>query len=285
MTAGSTVGAAVPLDELRRRLGRPLIMGIVNATPDSFYAGGRASDEDAAVALGERLAAEGADLLDVGGESTRPGAAPVEPSVERTRVVGVVRRLAARTGLPVSIDTRRPEVAEAARDAGATILNDVAALRAPGMLPVATRFPLVVMMHMLGESPATMQHEPRYGDAVAEISSFLRERKDAFLAAGGDERAVWIDPGIGFGKTTAHNLEIMRNLESFAEIAPVLLGASRKSFLGRLLGSEDAPAPAEDRLEGSLAAACRAAQAGAICVRVHDAAATRRALDAWKALS
>jgi len=270
---------------LRRSLGRPLIMGIVNATPDSFYAGGRAPSPEEAVALGERLAREGADILDVGGESTRPGSDPVPVSVERDRVVGVVRALAARTGLPVSVDTRNAEVASAALEAGAVILNDVCALRNLGMSEIAVRFPLVVMMHMLGDSPRTMQNDPRYDDPIAEIGAFLRERIDAFERAGGSIGRVWIDPGLGFGKTAEHNLQIMRGLESFAAIAPVLIGASRKSFLGKLLGSEQFPVPAEERLEGSLAAACRAAQAGAVCVRVHDAAATRRALDSWRALS
>jgi dihydropteroate synthase len=283
MAEATLSDTAARLRDERARLRRPLIMGIVNATPDSFYSGGRGETAAAAIALGERLAAEGADILDVGGESTRPGSESVSTGEELARVVPVVEALAKRTRLPVSVDTSKPEVAAAALEAGATILNDVAALRASaGMPAVAARFPLVVLMHMLGESPRTMQNDPRYEDVVAEIGEFLEERLAAFTRAGGDRSRAWIDPGIGFGKTVAHNLEILRGLEAFDRIAPVLVGASRKSFIGKMLGSEESPAPVEDRLEGSLAAACRAAQAGAVCVRVHDAGATFRALELWK---
>lgn len=268
----------------RRRLGRPLVMGIINTTGDSFYAPSRASCEEA-VARGLRMAEEGADLLDVGGESTRPGSDPVSAEDEGARVLPVVAELARRLELPVSVDTSKAAVALRAREAGAAVLNDVLALRGPQMTAAAVRFPLVVLMHMLGESPKTMQAEPKYGDVCAEVQSFLAGRLEAFRAAGGDPAAAWVDPGIGFGKTVEHNLELMRGLHDLGELAPVLVGASRKSFLGKILGSEEAPLPPEERLEASLAAACRAAQAGVACVRVHDVRATVRALDAWRRFS
>lgn len=276
-------GLAASLLARRRALGRPLVMGIVNATPDSFFPASRAAGE-AAVARALGLVAEGADLLDVGGESTRPGSEPVGAEEEAARVLPLVEALAARAGVPVSVDTAKPEVARRALDAGAGVLNDVLALRGgPGMPAVAARYPLVVLMHMLGTSPKTMQAAPVYGDVVAEVTSFLAERLAALRAAGAAADAAWVDPGLGFGKTTEHNLALLKGLEALAGLAPVLVGASRKSFIGRLLGSEDAPLPPEERLEGSLAAACRAAQAGAVCVRVHDVRATVRALDVWKA--
>ncbi|MBI3299848.1 MAG: dihydropteroate synthase [Elusimicrobia bacterium] len=271
------------LMERRARLGRPLVMGIVNATGDSFFAASRASGE-AAVAAGLRLAEEGADLVDVGGESTRPGSDPVSEDEESARVLPIVEALAARLKIPVSIDTAKAAVARRALDAGAGVLNDILALRAPGMLEAAVRYPLVVLMHMQGVSPKTMQADPRYDDCAGEVRGFLAERLAAFRAAGGDSARAWVDPGLGFGKTLEHNLELMRRLEDLTVLGPVLVGASRKSFLGRLLASEGAPLPPEERLEASLAAACRAAEAGTVCVRVHDVRATVRALEAWKAL-
>lgn len=282
--AAALPGVGAALLERRRALGRPLVMGIVNATPDSFFASSRAAGQ-AAVDRGLRLAAEGADLLDVGGESTRPGSEGVGAEEESARVLPAVEALAARAGVPVSVDTSKPAVARRALDAGATVLNDVLALRGgPDMPAVAARYPLVVLMHMLGTSPRTMQEAPRYADVVAEVSAFLAERLAVLRAAGHGPDRAWVDPGLGFGKSTDHNLALMRSLERLAALAPVLVGASRKSFVGRLLGSEERPLPPEERLEGSLAAALRAAEAGAVCVRVHDAAATVRALDAWKAM-
>lgn len=276
-------GPAAGLLARRRALGRPLVMGIVNVTPDSFYAASRAAGEDA-VSRALRLAEEGADLLDVGGESTRPGSEPVSAEDESARVLPVVEALAARSGLPVSVDTSKPEVARRALAAGATVLNDVLALRGGADMPtVAARYPVVVLMHMLGTSPRTMQARPAYGDVVAEVTAFLAERLAALRAAGAPAGRAWVDPGLGFGKTVEHNLALLRGLEALAGLAPVLVGASRKSFIGRLLGSEESPLPPEERLEGSLAAACRAAAAGAVCVRVHDVRATVRALDVWKA--
>lgn len=266
-------GPVCDLEARAARLGRPLVMGILNLTPDSFYAPSRAQFQ-AAVDRGLALEQEGADLLDLGGESSRPGAEPVSVGDECRRVLPVIEALAARVKIPISIDTYKAEVAERALELGASVLNDITALRRdPRMPEAAARYPRVVLMHMLGTDPRTMQKAPAYADVVGEVAAFLRERLAAFAAVGGDPARAWIDPGIGFGKTLEHNLELLRGLEALCALGPLLLGASRKSFLG--------PAPAEERLEGSLAAACRAAEAGAICVRVHDVAATRRALDAW----
>ncbi len=241
-------------------------MGVLNVTPDSFSDGGRYLDPEAAVAHGLRLVSEGADVVDVGGESTRPGAAPVSSEVERERVVPVVAALAPH--VRVSVDTRKASVASAAIEAGATLVNDVSA----SLWPVAAAAGVGwVAMHMQG-SPATMQRSPTYGDVVAEVRSFLAERVVAARAAGVEE--VWIDPGIGFGKTAAHNLTLLRGLRSLVSLgSPVLVGTSRKSFLGTLAGG----APAEDRLEGSLATAVWAMSQGAAMVRAHDVAATVQA--------
>ena len=244
------------------------IMGIVNVTPDSFSDGGRFLDVDAAVEHGRRLHADGATWVDVGGESTRPGAAPVEPDDEARRVVPVVAALAGE-GIAVSIDTRHAAVAEAAIEAGAGMLNDVSA----GLHPVAAAALVPwVCMHMQGD-PRNMQDDPRYDDVVAEVTAFLAERADAALEAGVPE--VWIDPGIGFGKTADHNLTLLHHLDRLVAAGhPVLVGTSRKGFLGRLAGD----APVDDRVEGSLATATWALAAGAKMVRVHDVAATVQAL-------
>ncbi len=279
MSSATLPDIAAHLRGERSRLQRPLVMGIVNATPDSFFAGSRAETVEKAIALGERLASEGADILDIGGESTRPGSENVPETEELARVIPVVEALSAKVEIPISIDTSKAVVAQAALESGATILNDIAALRgSPEMPKVAARFPLVILMHMLGESPQTMQNDPQYKDVVSEISGFLQERM-AVLGAGAE---CWIDPGIGFGKTVEQNLEILQGLEGFVKTAPLLVGASRKSFIGKVLGSESQPIPTEDRLAGSLAAACRAASAGAMCVRVHDVRETLDALEIWK---
>jgi dihydropteroate synthase len=242
-------------------------MGILNVTPDSFSDGGRWFDTDAAVARGRELIAEGADIVDVGGESTRPGAEPVDEVEERRRVVPVVDALAAH--VRVSIDTVKPTVAEAALDAGATLVNDVSA--SLGDL-AAARGAGWVAMHMQGE-PRTMQDEPRYDDVVAEVTAFLEERATAARAAGVSE--VWVDPGIGFGKTAAHNLSLLRHLPALVATGwPVVVGTSRKSFLGRLAGGSSP----DDRLEGSVATAVWAAHNGVSMVRVHDVAATVQAM-------
>ena len=238
-------------------------MGIVNTTPDSFSDGGRFLDADAAVAHGLRLVAEGADVVDVGGESTRPGAAGVDAAEERRRVVPVVEALSPH--VRVSVDTRKAGVAEAAIDAGATLLNDVSA----SLYEVAAAGGAGwIAMHMQGE-PATMQDDPRYGDVVAEVRDLLVARAGAAAAAGVDE--VWIDPGIGFGKDDGHNLELLARLDELVATGlPVAVGTSRKGFLGRLTGG----AGAADRLEASVATAVWALSQGAGMVRVHDVAAT-----------
>jgi len=250
------------------------LMGVVNVTPDSFSDGGFFLDPEAAIAHGRELAEAGAEILDVGGESTRPGADPVLAEEELRRVVPVIRGL---SGLDceVSVDTSKATVAEAALDAGATIVNDITALRGdPAMAPLcAERGATVVLMHMLGE-PRTMQEDPRYDDVVAEVKSFLSERLQAAAAAGVAEERVWLDPGIGFGKTAAHNMELLRRLGELRELGrPLVVGTSRKSFIGRVDGSA-----AGERLGGTIASSVLAAAEGAEVLRVHDVAEMRQAL-------
>jgi len=241
-------------------------MGVLNVTPDSFSDGGRYLDPEAAVTHGLQLAAEGADVVDVGGESTRPGASEVPADVELRRVVPVIEALAPH--VRVSVDTRKRAVAEAAVTAGATLVNDVSA----SLWPVAAGAGVGwIAMHMRG-SPGTMQHDPRYEDVVAEVGRFLADRAAEALAGGVGE--VWIDPGIGFGKTLEHNLALLCNLGSLVGLGhPVLVGTSRKAFLGTLLGQ----VPPPDRVEGSVATAVWAMTQGAAMVRVHDVAATVQA--------
>jgi dihydropteroate synthase len=258
------------------------VWGILNVTPDSFSDGGRFLEPAAAVEQALRLVQEGADVLDVGGESTRPGATPVavEEEVRRTApVIEALRR--ARVSVPISIDTRRANVARAALDAGADIVNDVSAGRTdPGLLPlVAERRAGLVLMHMLGE-PATMQRAPAYADVLGEVAEFLAERRRVALEAGVGGERLWVDPGIGFGKTLEHNLALLQGLDRVGRGAPVLLGASRKSFLGALTGR-----PAQERLLGSLACVARAHAAGTAAVRVHDVAATRELLEVLARIS
>ena len=244
----------------------PLVMGVLNVTPDSFSDGGRFLDAEAAVAHGLRLVAEGADVVDVGGESTRPGAEPVDADEERRRVVPVIEALAAH--VRVSVDTRKRSVAEAAVEAGATLVNDVSA----SLHEVAAQAKVGwIAMHMRGE-PATMQDDPRYDDVVGEVRDFLFSRAAAAQEAGVEE--MWVDPGIGFGKTEAHNLVLLRRLRTLtAGPWPVLVGTSRKGFLGRLTGG----APPDDRLEASVATAVHAMLHGAAMVRVHDVKASVQA--------
>ncbi|MEX1006517.1 MAG: dihydropteroate synthase [Acidimicrobiia bacterium] len=260
---------------------RPAVMGVVNVTPDSFSDGGRYLDPDAAIARGLELVAEGVDLLDVGGESTRPGAIPVAEAHERARVLPVVAALAAEAGVPVSIDTTKAAVAVAALEAGATVVNDVSAgLADPEMLPVVAAMRAgFVVMHMRGE-PRTMQTDPRYGDVVDDVGEFLLERLDAARAAGIDPRALCADPGIGFGKTAQHNLALLARLSELVERVdvPVLIGTSRKSFIGSVLAdSLPAGAPPADRDDGTLATIVWALDHGVGIVRVH---AVRPAVDA-----
>lgn len=246
---------------------RRAVMGVVNVTPDSFSDGGRYLDVDAAVTHGERLAEFGADVLDVGGESTRPGATPVTADEERRRVVPVIERLAA-TGVTVSIDTTKAEVARAALDAGARIVNDVSAGRFDESMftAVADRKAGCVVMHMRGE-PRTMQDSPHYDDVVADVGRFLTERLDAARAAGIADTHLMADPGIGFGKTGEHNLSLLAHLDRLASdiSAPLLVGASRKSFIGAVLGTA-----VDEREEGTLATTIWAFEQGAAMVRVHD---------------
>jgi dihydropteroate synthase len=250
-------------------------MGVVNVTPDSFSDGGLFLDPDAAVEHGEQLAAEGADILDIGGESTRPGAAPVPEDEELRRVLPVVERLA-NTGPRLSIDTTKVAVARAAVEAGATIVNDVSAFRFEPELAglVAESGVDCCLMHMLGE-PRTMQEDPRYDDVVGDVRAFLEERLAFAVAEGVPEERVWLDPGIGFGKTAEHNLELLRRLDEIVAIGrPVVVGTSRKSFLGRLLGGR----PEAERLPGTIATNVLALERGAEVFRVHDVAQVRDAL-------
>jgi dihydropteroate synthase len=244
-----------------------LVMGVLNVTPDSFSDGGQWFDWESAVAHGLELVAEGADVVDVGGESTRPGAERVDEAEESRRVVPVIEALAPH--VRVSVDTRKAAVAHAAVDAGATLVNDVSAT----LWPVAAERGVGwVAMHMRGE-PATMQHEPSYADVVGQVRTFLVERATAARDAGVEE--VWVDPGIGFGKTTVHNLSLLRHLRALVDAGfPVLVGTSRKSFIGRITGGGGRPDPVDDRLEGSLATAAWALDQGAAMVRVHDVGAT-----------
>jgi len=250
------------------------LMGVVNVTPDSFSDGGLYLDPEAATAHGRELAAAGAEILDVGGESTRPGAEAVAEDEELRRVVPVIQGLIA-TQAEVSIDTSKAAVAAAALDAGAEIVNDVTALRGdPEMAALcAERGATVVLMHMRGE-PRTMQDDPRYDDVVAEVKAFLAERLDVATGAGIAEEKVWLDPGIGFGKTAAHNMELLRRLGELRELGrPLVIGTSRKSFIGKVDGSA-----ADDRLGGTIASSVLAAAEGAEVLRVHDVAEVRQAL-------
>jgi dihydropteroate synthase len=257
-------------------------MGVVNATADSFYAGSRAASTEAAVERALRLIDEGADFLDIGGQSTRPGSDAVSWETERARVIPVIRALAKRVKVPISVDTDKARIAEEALDAGARIVNDVSALRAdPDMARVASRAERVVLMHRLGTDSKTMQAAPRYDDVAGEVRGFLSERLEVFVAAGGDPARVWVDPGIGFGKTLEHNLTLIRRVGELSAVAPVLLGVSRKSFLGKL--SPDAGP--EERLSGSLALAIWAGFSGVEAVRVHDVAETKKAFAALAAVA
>lgn len=247
---------------------RPLVMGVLNTTPDSFSDGGRWGDAAGAIAAAERMRAEGADLIDVGGESTRPGAAPVLEAEELSRVLPVIAALAGRARL--SIDTQKPSVARAAAAAGATVLNDVQGLILDEMVEASALFEVTVVMHMRG-SPATMGSLTDYDDLEGEVHARLHA-----AAARARSPAVWIDPGVGFAKTTTQNLRLLGRLDRLVALGwPVLIGASRKRFIGEVLGL---PAP-DDRLVGSLAAVAAAYRAGAQIFRVHDVAATRQLLD------
>jgi len=262
-------------------LDRPRIMGIVNVTPDSFSDGGAHDSTELAVAHALALAEQGADILDIGGESTRPGAAEVSLAEELRRVIPVIERLAQATPLPISIDTSKPEVMRAAVAAGAGLINDPFALRRDGALDAAAALGVpVCLMHMQGE-PRSMQDNPQYEDVVAEVHSFFTQRLFACEMAGIDKKKLLIDPGFGFGKNLEHNLRLLRQLSRFVELGvPVLAGLSRKGMIGTLTGRA-----VDDRLVGSVVAALIAVQNGAQIVRVHDVAATVDALSIWAAVA
>jgi dihydropteroate synthase len=259
-------------------LTRPVVMGILNVTPDSFSDGGRYSAVDAAVARAREIVAEGAAIIDVGGESTRPGAGAVEASVELARVLPVIEGIAATCDVAISIDTSKPQVMSAAVAAGACIINDVYALRAPGARAAAAQSGAgVCLMHMQGE-PRTMQDSPHYNDVVKEVMEFLSRERSACLDAGIADDAVALDPGFGFGKNLEHNLTLLRELPRFASLsAPLLIGVSRKSVIGKILGK-----PLHERLYGGLGLAALAVCGGARVIRTHDVAPT---VDAVRSVS
>lgn len=263
----------------RLLLDRPLLMGVVNVTPDSFSDGGHYARFDAALAHARRLLDEGADILDIGGESTRPGAADVCASEELARTIPLIESLRD-CGKPVSIDTSKAAVMRAALAAGAVIVNDVRALAAPGAEDIVAASDCgVVIMHMQG-SPRTMQQQPRYGDVVQDVGAFLAARRNTLIAAGVERDRIALDPGFGFGKTHEHNLALLRRLDTLAALGhPVVAGLSRKSMLGTITGR-----PVTQRQSASVAAALLAAQRGAAILRVHDVAATRDALAVWSAV-
>jgi len=264
----------------RIELDRPRIMAIINVTPDSFTGDGVAYDLDAAMRRAQAAVDAGADLLDVGGESTRPGSDPVSEQEELDRVIPLVERLAG-WPVPLSVDTVKPVVMRAALAAGASLINDINAFRAPGAVDVVKDGDAALcVMHMQGE-PREMQRDPRYGDVVGEVERFLDERVRKLELAGVAADRILVDPGFGFGKTVAHNLDLFRALERFAAGRyPVLVGFSRKSMLGSITGR-----PVDERLSASVAAALLAVERGARIVRVHDVAATRDALKVWEAVA
>jgi dihydropteroate synthase len=256
-------------------LARPIVMGILNVTPDSFSDGDRYSNIDAALQRAGRIAAEGAAIIDVGGESTRPGAAAVDEAVEIARTVPVIEGIARSLDIAISIDTSKPRVMAAAVAAGACIVNDVFALRAAGARSWAAASEVgVCLMHMQGE-PRTMQDDPHYDDVVTEVCGFLARERDACIEAGIAKQAIVIDPGLGFGKGLAHNMMLLKELARVAALgAPLLVGVSRKSFIGRILGR-----PIDERLYGGLGLAALAVTSGARIIRTHDVAATRDTID------
>ena len=276
--------AGVDRSNVRALRTTPLLMGVVNTTPDSFSDGGLFHHADAAIAHARQLIEEGADILDIGGESTRPGAAPVEPEEELARVLPVVRAVAAEAasrGRLISVDTRHARTMARVIEAGATMINDITALADPECRRVVAQAGVpVILMHMQGE-PRTMQADPRYGDVVADVAAELAQARDRAVASGIAAQRIWLDPGLGFGKTLEHNLALLDATPALRRLGqPILVGASRKSFIGSI----DRPGPAADRLGGSIASALAAAARGADAVRVHDVAQTRQALAVWSAI-
>lgn len=267
---------------MTHHLSQPAIMGIVNVTPDSFSDGGLYLDAQAAIAHGHKLIAEGADILDIGGESTRPGSGELSVAEELQRVIPVIQALAS-TGKLISIDTRHAEVMSAALDAGAGMINDITALtHDPRSLDVVAKARVpVCLMHMQG-TPATMQINPIYHHVTQDILGYLNERASVCEAAGIDANHIYIDPGIGFGKTLDHNLQLLRELDVFTRSRyKVLLGTSRKSFISKVMGFD---VPAQDSLAGSLATVLRGMDTGVSIVRVHDVAATKQAMQVWASI-
>jgi dihydropteroate synthase len=263
---------------------RPKVMGVINVTPDSFSDGGQFQGAEAAIAHARLLLEQGADMLDIGGESTRPGAQPVSAEAEAARILPVITAIRAQSRAPISVDTMKPPVMRAAHAAGADIWNDVTALGfAPDSAAVAAELGCQVMlMHMQGE-PGTMQHNPVYGDVVGEVSAFLLARAQRAMAVGVRREAIWIDPGIGFGKTLDHNLSLLAHLDTLRALGfPVVLGVSRKRFLRAI---DPTAVEATDRLGGSLAAALAGARSGVDAVRVHDVRETVQALATWAAIA
>lgn len=261
-------------------LSRPHIMAVLNVTPDSFSDGGRYKALDKAIAQAECMAEAGADIIDVGGESTRPGAEAVSEAEELARVIPVITALSQRLSIPISIDTSKAVVMQAAADAGAGLINDVKALQGEAALETAAATGLpVCLMHMQGQ-PDTMQQQPQYDSVVDEVRAFLKARVAASIAAGIPRKQLVVDPGFGFGKTLAHNLALLRQLELLSDGLPILAGLSRKSMIAAITGAE-----LEERLPGSLALALIAAQQGASILRVHDVAETMQALAVWIAVN
>lgn len=271
----------IRLEEWVKKRDRVLVMGVLNATPDSFFPPSRAPSLHLAVDLAERMVEEGADLLDIGGESTRPGAAPVSVDEELERVLPLLEKIRARCDVALSVDTTKAAVAREALDRGASIINDTSALRADSTMAglVAERNAYVILMHMQG-TPRTMQAAPVYTDAPSDVLSFLEGRAGVAVAAGISRERIFLDPGIGFGKRLEHNLAILRDIGHLAAAGfPIVIGVSRKSFLGEILGL-----PAPERLEGTLAAESIAVAYGADIVRVHDVKEGRRAVDTARLL-
>ncbi|QDV52974.1 Dihydropteroate synthase [Gimesia fumaroli] len=262
--------------------GMPLLMGILNVTPDSFSDGGEAINVDSAVRKGLKLVKDGADILDIGGESTRPGAEPVSVEEELSRVIPAIEALSVQTSVPISIDTTKAEVARRAIQAGAVIINDISGLTFdPEMIPLAAETQAgVICMHILG-TPQTMQDHPEYEDVVSDLKTWLGERVQTLLDAGVEPEQIVLDPGVGFGKTAEHNLEILSHIQEFKDLGfPVLIGHSRKRFLSKLLGRS-----VEERLAGTVGVSIALADQSVDILRLHDVAANRDALSAWHAVS
>lgn len=266
-------------------LRQPRVMGVLNVTPDSFSDGGQHAQLETALTHARALLAQGADFIDVGGESTRPGAVEVSEQEELDRTIPVIERLAAEIAVPISIDTQKPAVMRAAVAAGASLINDVAALRAEGALAAAADLNVpVCLMHMQG-APRTMQQTPHYVDVVSEVADFLQARAAACVEAGIPHEHILLDPGFGFGKTLDHNVTLMQGLPQLTELGyPLLIGVSRKSMIGMLAGSVEEPVAVEQRLTGSVAAALFAVTQGAAILRVHDVAESVQALRVWQGL-